>query len=313
MMVPQRILLLQHHFLGDVLLTTPAIRAARAAFPHARIDFATNPVGAQALWGNPHLNNLLVDPGWWAINRIRYDAVVDFHSVPRTARVVAASRAPLRVGLRGRGPRNLAYTQLLPREREAVYMPLQKLRMLAPLGVDPASADLALEVAVTVRDEECADDIFERLRLDGSRVIAVSPVAKHTFKQWGAHNWARVADVLAQAGARILITYGPGEQAQAESMAKAMTQPAQLQDTATTIQQLAAVYARCALWVGNDGGPKHIAVAAGIPTVAVYRRKLSGVWTDSRSGSRQIGIDSGSDDLTTITPDSVVAAARRLL
>ena len=310
---PQRILLLQLHHLGDVILTTPAIRAARAAFPNARIDFVTGGLGAQALWNNPHLNNILVEPGLWRVNRVRYDTVVDFHSVPRTARLVAATRAALRVGLRGRGPRNLAYTRLLEREPSAVYMPVQKLRMLAPLGVRVEAADLSLEIIVALRDHEWAAATFEEHGLGAAPVIAVSPVAKHAFKQWGAANWAQVADTLARDGAQILLTSGPGERAQTEAVAKAMTQPAVWDYGRTTIQQLAALYARCALWLGNDGGPKHIAVAMNTPTVTVYRRKLGGVWTDRRADSGQIGIDSGAENLSAITPDVVIKAARSML
>ena len=98
---PKRILLLQLHHLGDVLLTTPAIRATRAAFPDAIIDFVTSPLGTQALEDNPHLDSVLL-PKMWRVLRRRYDFAVDFHSVPRSARVVAASRARVRIGLRGR-------------------------------------------------------------------------------------------------------------------------------------------------------------------------------------------------------------------
>src|SRR5688572_218666 len=171
---PERILLLQLYHLGDVILTTPTIRAARLAFPNARIDFVTNALGAQALEANPHLNHILVKPPFWYFSRTRYHVVVDLHSVPRTARTVAITRAGIRIGLRGRGPRNLAYTKLLPRENNAVYMALQKLRMLAPLGVLPEAADLSLEMAIDESQHEWARQTFERLRL-GSHVVAVSP------------------------------------------------------------------------------------------------------------------------------------------
>ncbi len=309
---PQRILLLQLHHLGDVLLTTPAIRAARAHCPDAQIDFVTNALGAQALHGSPHLNSVLVKPRLWSINRTRYDAVVDLHSVPRTARVVAASRARTRIGLRGRGPRNLAYTQLLPREPGAVYMALQKLRMLAPLGVNADNADLSLQLAISDADRGFAAALFEMQGLADRPVVALSPVAKHAFKQWGAANWALVGDALAALGAGVLITSGPGEREHARKVAEQMRNSAVWDYGETTITQLAALYERCAFWLGNDGGPKHIAAAAKTPTLAVYRRQLGAVWSDLRPGSLQHAINAEADDVKALKPKPVIDRASEL-
>lgn len=308
---PQRILLIQLHHLGDVLLTTPAIRAARQAFPHARIDFVSNSLGAHALRDNPHLDNILVQPGLFSVYRTRYDAVVDMHSVPRTARMVAASFARVRIGLRGRGPRNLAYNRLLPREKEAVYMAVQKMRMLAPLNVQ-ATADLSLDLAISDADRIDAAERWFALGLIDQPVVAISPVARHAFKQWGAARWAAVADALAARGLRILITSGPGEREQARSVAVAMKHEATWDFEPGTVHQLAAIYQRCMLWLGNDGGPKHIAAAAGAPTITVYRRQLGAVWSDP-TDRNQIAINSGADAVDTVKPAQVIEAAQRFL
>src|SRR5690606_7310081 len=133
--------------MGDVLLCTPAIREARRAFPDAVIDFATEPAGAEALRQNPYLDEVLVDEKTFAsrsalVRRVAsagYDAVVDFRSTGSTAQLALASRAPLKVGIRGRGPRNLAYNRLVGRLQLDTYAARHKLDMLAPLGVDVAA------------------------------------------------------------------------------------------------------------------------------------------------------------------------------
>ncbi len=308
---PQRILLLQLHHLGDVLLTTPAIRAAREAFPDAIIDFVTSPLGTQALEDNPHLDSVLL-PKMWRVLRRRYDFAVDFHSVPRSARVVAASRARVRIGLRGRGPRNLAYTQLLPREKRSIYMARQKLRLLEPLGIDADNASVRLEITLKPEHHAWAAQAMQQHGLGSSPVVAVSPVSKHEFKQWGVANWARVGDALAEAGALVLITSGPGEEEKAEAVARAMKHEAVWRYGRTTVRQLAALYQRCVLWVGNDGGPKHIATAAGTPTVTVYRRQLGGVWSDPFDPN-QVAVNSREEGLASIQPEQVIKPALELL
>jgi ADP-heptose:LPS heptosyltransferase len=82
---------------------------------------------------------------------------------------------------------------------------------------------------------------------------------------------------------------------------------------ATTIHHLAALYERCTLWLGNDGGPRHVAAAVKTPTLAVFRRRLGAVWSDLRPGSGQYAIDAGSNNLQEIEPARVTAAATELL
>ena len=306
----RRMLLIQLHHLGDVVLATPAIRAARAAFPDAHIDFLTGALGAQALAANPHLDSVLVAPRLRDLYRAHYDVVADLHSMPRSALYTAATRAPARIGIRGRGPRNRAYTQLVERERGPVYMARQKLRLLTSLGIDPAKADARLEIALDDGLRAWAHALFARHGLR-DKVVAVSPVAKHPFKQWGTDRWAIVADALAEAGAQVLITSGPDEIDQARDVAERMRQPSVWQYGATSVRQLAAMYERCVLWVGNDGGPKHIAVAVGTPTVMVVRRQLGAVWSDE-SDAKQVAINSCADGLESVAPGDVVAAALRL-
>ncbi|MBA2245508.1 MAG: glycosyltransferase family 9 protein [Gemmatimonadetes bacterium] len=291
-----RVLLVQLRNLGDVLLCTPAVRALKQACPKARIDFLTGAAGADALRCNPHLDEVLVwsaerGARWRMLRELRrrsYDAVLDFQSHPRTYWIVWATGAPRRIGIRKRGPRNLAYTHLVPRVSAEVYQPRQKLALLSPLGVaiDPTTADACLEVAVGAAERARAEEIFARHGLAGERpVVAVSAVSKLPVKQWGVERWAVVADALADAGARLLFTSGPGERAQAEAGARRMRNPAVWDYGPTTIPELAALYERCVLWVGNDGGALHVAAAAGIPTLSIIHHGMGPTWIDASPGS----------------------------
>ncbi|MEX2608379.1 MAG: glycosyltransferase family 9 protein [Gemmatimonadota bacterium] len=287
---PGRVLLVQLHHLGDVLLCTPAVRTVRAAFPGTRLDFLTGSAGAEALADNPHVDGVVAGgkglAAWWRIRRrlraAAYDVVVDFHSTPRTARWVAATRAPVRIGVRGRGPRNRLYTLLCPREGGPVYMARQKMDLLAPLGVEPrAYGDLRLEMHPGPAAHARADAILRTAGLDGPEpVIALSTVARVPAKRWSVAAWAAVGNALTAAGARVLLTSGPGERHQARAVAERMTGPSVWDYGATTVRELAALYGRCAAWGGNDGGPKHMAAAVGTPTVTVFLPGMPAVWND---------------------------------
>jgi heptosyltransferase III len=296
---PRRILLVQLRNMGDVLLCTPAVRAARRAYPDAEIDFLAAAPGVDALTGNPYLDTLLTwRPGWrehWRLwrhlRRRRYDLVADFQSTPRTARLVWVTGAPRRLGVRGRGPRNRVYTDLVPKMKGPVYTAVQKLAVLSPLGVEPGS-DLSLDTVIGPAERAWADEIWDRFGLGkGAPVIAISPVAREPFKQWGADRWAEVADEVAAAGARVLITSGPGEREHAAAVVARMQRPAVWDYGTGSLRGLAALYERCGLWLGNDGGPKHVAVAAGTPTLTVIRWQLGPCWTDLTSAVPHLFVD----------------------
>jgi len=289
-----RILLIQLRYMGDVLLCTPAVRAARTAHPGARLEFLTDALGADVLAGNPHLDEVIT---WRSglraelrlareLRRRCYDLSVDFHSAPRSARFTLAAGAPRRLGVQGRGPRNRAYTDLVPKQGREVYVAVQKLGVLAPLGVEPGGRDLSLQISVGEAERARVAELWARHALEGERVVAVSAVALHAFKQWGAGRWARVADALAAAGYRVLLTRGPGEEEQLHAVTRAMPGAAPPTAAPATLRELAAIYERCALWVGNDGGPKHVAVAAGTPTLTVIRSGLGRTWTEVEAGHR---------------------------
>jgi ADP-heptose:LPS heptosyltransferase len=97
----RRILLIRLHHLGDVLLTTPAIRALRGAFPDATIDFVTRGPAVELLAGNAGVDSVLpygagVRGAIGVLREVRrrgYDAVVDFHSTPGSAQIAWVSRA----------------------------------------------------------------------------------------------------------------------------------------------------------------------------------------------------------------------------
>lgn len=291
----QRLLMIQPRWLGDVLLCTPAVRVARGAFPDACIDFLTEEAGGMALAGNRHLDDVLVArPGvsehWALIREIRgrgYDTVVGFRSTSSTAYLACLSGATRRIATRGRGPRNLAFTDLVPRTHPSLYVARQKLGLLAPLGIEVgAVTDLSLEIAIGEADRTWAREQWGRWSIQGAKpVIVVSAVARDPLKQWGAQRWAETADALIDTGADVMLTNGPGELGQVEEVVRLMRHRPAWNHGPTSPQRLAALCQNADLWVGNDGGGKHLAAAAGVPTLSVQRSGEGPSWTDTSPGS----------------------------
>ena len=121
------ILLIRLRLIGDVVFTTPIIRALGQHYPDARLSYLVEPSAAPVVAANPHLSELITvthSRGWRrvrddlqlgaALRRRRFDLVIDLHGGPRSAWLTWASRAPVRVGYDVPG-RSWMYTRVVHR------------------------------------------------------------------------------------------------------------------------------------------------------------------------------------------------------
>ena len=273
--------MIRHRAGGDLLLATPALRALRSALPATSIEVLTDRGLGAILEGNPDVDRVvdfdrrsLASQGALYARLLRggYDAVLDLISNPRSAWMTALTRARIRVGYDLPG-RSWAYTLALPREPRGPsgpilrYAPEAALDFVRALGISPRGLGLTFRVGAPAEEE------IERwasvVGLDrGSPLIACLPAGSWPAKTWLPDRFAAVMDALAQEGT-VVWTWGPGERAAVEACRSRMRAPSLLAPP-TGWQELGALLKRCALWVGNDSGPKHVAVALGVPTVTLF-------------------------------------------
>lgn len=102
-------------------------------------------------------------------------------------------------------------------------------------------------------------------------IVGINPGADRPEKRWDPHRYASVADKLAEnPGARIFIFGGPGEESLALSIQAAMKHPANNLAGKLTLDELVYLISRLDLFISNDSGPMHIAVAVKTPVVAIF-------------------------------------------
>lgn len=316
---PRRILCIQLRRIGDVILTAPAVAALKKRFPQAAIDFLVEPPSAEVVRAMPEVRETLVyEAGAWSeIRRVRarrYDLVVDFMGNPRTAILTAFSGAAMKAGPAHVAHR-WAYRLLLPQSSSTVYAAREKIRMLAPLGVpDDASALPAIPAWTSAGRPE--------------NVVGFFPASRKTTRQWPAAHYAALGRMLRERyRCGVVVFWGPGERPLAEEIARSIGEGAEVSTPTSSLAELAGQLNRCRLVVTNCAGPKHVAVAAGVPTLTVHGSSDPLAWTPSglprhaavrRDELHCIGCMSNScryalECLEGLSPERVFDAAAKLL
>ncbi len=275
----ERILVVQFRQVGDVLLSTPVVRALRQAYPQGYIAFCTEPSPARVLRHNPHIDAIVLHPrpaSWrqeWQflrhIRRQRFDLVLDLMGNPRSALLAYVSGAPHRIGFL-RFPRSLCYTIRVDRRRDVQeYTVNKRLRLLAPLGID--AVDLSLHFAYTCADSQEAEAFLDAQGITPEDLlICLDPTSRVPTRQWPAAHFSRLADMLsARLGARVVLLWGPGEQEYVRAIAAmAHTHPPLIPPW--DLGPLAALLARADLFVGCNSAPLHLAVSQQTPTLVIH-------------------------------------------
>ena len=138
-----KILCIQLRQMGDVIMTTPAVRQLRRLYPDAEIVFMSEPLGANVYRNNPHVSRVWTVPRkqslretlglFLEVYKERFDLVIDFFSNPKSAQITWASRAKERVGFDFPG-RRYAYTRSVGLPDSKEYAAKSKNRLIAHLG-----------------------------------------------------------------------------------------------------------------------------------------------------------------------------------
>ena len=328
---------------GDVARTLPAASLVRAAYPGAHLAWLVEPGAASLLAGQPWIDEVLVFPRpalaqalrafapgsllrtlrafLTGLRARRFELVVDFHSILRSALLSLATGARRRVGYGPPFGRELAWALATHRARVAPARVSRFERnegLVRFLGVEAKGPLHALHVASAV-------SVAMRERLGpGPLPVAMhpgtSPEAAH--KRVHPSVFARAARALStELGIPTVVTHGPSEDdlRLAEAVVREAPGAARLAPPTETLIELAALFANVRLAIGPDTGPLHVAALVGTPIVQLLgatdpvenapwpgtpSRSLHAV--RSRDGAHRHGA-------LELSAEAIVAAARELL
>ena len=270
------ILLIRLSSLGDIVLTTPAIRAVRANFPNAYIAMLVAKQSADVLLENPNLDEIITfdrlakdkDTGeMWRIVRLlrerKFTLAIDLQRKFRTEMLMYLSGATERVGKGW-----LCTTRVL--EQGNKHATAHYFDLLHAAGIPAEDPELELFLAESERR-----DVVQKLKtagvVDARLKVGLFPGAGWKLREWMPERFAAIGDRLVQYfDADVLIFGGQKESELVHTVANLMhTRPIPFAGN-LQIRQLAACIEQCNLFVTNDTGPMHIAAAVGTPTVSLF-------------------------------------------
>ena len=285
MISPRNALFIQLRRIGDVLMCTPAIRAFKKQFPNCSLDFLTE--YPEVLEGNPYIDSLIpVDPSRQlsppyqfhlirSLRKNRYDMVIDFFANPRSAYYSFLTGAETRLSY-GFGHRRWAYNLTPSKPENPVYAAGDRLHLLSALEVH--SDDFRLEFYPGDRDREEARKLLSPL--SHKPILTVSPVSRRNFNRWPLENYARLIEMIVEEFDFVpLVLTGPGEGDVADRLAALISGGESMSLNINSLGLLGAIFELAKFHIGNDNGPKHIAVACGSPTFTIYGPHSHISWT----------------------------------
>jgi heptosyltransferase-1 len=292
----ESVLVVRLSAMGDIIHTMPAVSALRDALPSLKIGWLieerwtdllcarSSPRSGPRSPQRPLVDRVhTVDTKRWRkslfasetrreffsaiaeVKAARYDAVIDFQGLIRSAIFARLSGAKNRYGFAQprESPARWFYTSAVAAQGTHV---IEQNLSLAQSNVE---TPLKIQSVQFPHDEEAERKVEAVLAKRGvSKFAMLNPGAGWGAKQWPSDRYGAVAKQLAQAGLRSLINFGPGEETLAQEVANKSGGTAQ--PISLSLAELIAVTRRASLFIGGDTGPMHLAAALGVPVVAIF-------------------------------------------
>lgn len=288
----RNILLVQLGDIGDVVLTTPTIRAVKEAYPDARVSILIFKPYGSLLAADPNVHEVVetarirgslsqrlreVVAFARRLRQKQYDLVIDLRTGDRGAILSFLTGAPVRVGCRGikqQSWHETLFTKII-RDLKVAPPPVhpgadQSLRVVRELGI--TTEDSTPRLYIAPGDRLRANALLAEAGLaPGTRMLTVNPFSRWKYKEWSNAKWGEVIDRLWEERRIPAVLIGsPNEAAGCEEIVAGRKGRTINLAGKTTLGELAAILSMSSLHLGVDSAAPHIAAAVGTSTVTIH-------------------------------------------
>ena len=284
-----RIVVRGTNWVGDAVMTIPALRQLRRLFPEAHITLATRAWAEGLFAAADFLDELQVHEGSGlrsVVQQVRqwrksnFDLAVLLPNSLETALVASLARVPLRIGYATDGRQALLTHPLsLPEWRDEKHEVFYYLKIIAELEwltrheqtfLD-TQPDGSLEVS-NARKSVAREFLLAQGLTSGSKLVALCPGSINSrAKRWPTERYAALADrLIDDLEAQVLLVGSAAEAEVSLQVSRQMHNQPTILTGQTDLAELVAVLSLVDLLVTNDTGPAHIASALGRPTLVIF-------------------------------------------
>ena len=283
-----KILVVRFRQIGDAILSSVICNSLRKSFPDAQIDYVLYE-GIEPIFKNHSaIDNLIVITKEerknifkylkkvWNVTRENYDIVIDIMSTPKSEMFTLLSiNAKYRIG-RKKKNRGFTYTHSIPEPTDIKDKCKKFLRMLEPLEKEYSMKyDAIPRIEITDSEQQILRERMEKAGVDFSKpVFAWAINSRRPEKAYPIEKKKKfIQKVLDKYECQIIFYYSPEEKEFAKKVHAELGNDERIFSNIETksIRELAMLLKNCKMFVGNEGGPRHLAQSVGVPTLSIWR------------------------------------------
>lgn len=275
-MNPNKILIIQTAFLGDVILSTPLIRALKKIFPDSLIDILTIPGTSIVFRDNPHVNSTLHFNKKKFINKIfsfidliftirkeQYDLALSIQSSFTSSLLMRLGNIPARVGF----ARQKLLTDPVS-HKKGLHIRERYLKLMKPFT--DKDFDKQTEIFWSINEGGKAKQIIKEINKDGKFIVGIAPGSVWKTKRWPKEYFVYLLKILKKEKVRVVLIGGPDDNLLCDDIIKKSESNTINLAGSLTILESAALIEKLDLVVSNDSAPLHIANAVKTDVIAFF-------------------------------------------
>jgi lipopolysaccharide heptosyltransferase II len=277
-----RLLVAQTGFLGDVVLTTPLITELRRRLAPTSLSVLTTPQARPLLDHHPAVDQVLVDAKRTTgrgllglirtaqqLRRERFTLAVAPHKSLRTAFLLAFAGIPHRIGFR-QSPGWFLYHRTASRDAHRHEVE-RILCLMRAFGVEPEDCERKPRIEYSVTAHADAQALLREAGVSGTEpIFIVCPGSVWATKRWTVEGYADLIRQLERNYGRVLICGGPEDMAIAQAVHRQSGEQGVNLTGRADLSTFMALLDRARVVISNDSAPTHMAVARGVPVVAIF-------------------------------------------
>lgn len=283
-----KILVVRFRQIGDAILSSVICKSLKKSFPNAQIDYVLYEESAPLFNGQSYIDNVITISKEerknifkylkkvWKVTREKYDIVIDIMSTPKSEMfTLFSTKAKYKIG-RKKKKRGFTYTHKIE-EPSSEFDKMEKfLKMLEPLKRDGLDIieDKYYEIEYSNEEIKEMNERMKKASVDFNKILIPMAITSRKAGKIYPKDLMKevIQKILERYDSQIILFYSPNEKSEVLDFHKELGYDKRVISSIETksIRELGAIFKQCDIFVGNEGGPRHLAQAVGLPTVSIF-------------------------------------------